>query len=390
MKIRRLETRPPNAIYYPNNEVKPRVRSYFIMVRGNTRKMKNRCLRCLVAAVVIPAGFVLGGCANRWGLSAEEYFAIGMAYFEIAQNVTVNRDHFFREAERWLNRARARDRTMAASAYNLGRLHFEAGRFWEAADQFESILVLDPYNVLALRAAAYMRIRTGEIERASDLYERFLALVPESADDGYNHALVLFAMRRYAEAEQVLRRNEFALMENPDFLLLYARAQNRQGKPEAIDSFASWLENNTDGRVRFEYAEVLENWALYARALEEYRAALEELAATAVNPSRPEVRFAIARVLLVADPGNAEGMSELRGAVEDGYADFDAIEALLDDDRVSEYDRDYIRAIVAEGRRAAAPPALAEDPDEAFAEFYEEMFGEPFHDETLETEDDAA
>ncbi|MCL2190961.1 MAG: tetratricopeptide repeat protein, partial [Treponema sp.] len=164
--------------------------------------MKNRCLRCFLAVIVIPAGFVLGGCASRWGLSAEEYFAIGMAYFEIAQNVTVNRDHFFREAERWLNRARARDRTMAASAYNLGRLHFEMGRFGEAANQFESILRRDPYNVLALRAAAYTRIRTGEIEKASALYERFLALVPESADDGYNHALVLFAMQRYAEAEQ--------------------------------------------------------------------------------------------------------------------------------------------------------------------------------------------
>ena len=335
----------------------------------------------MAAATVISAGLAFGGCASRWGLSAEEYFAIGMAYFEIAQNVTANRDHFFREAERWLNRARARDRTMAASAYNLGRLHFEAGRFEEAAVQFESILAIDPYNVLALRAAAYTRIRSGHIEKASDLYERFLALVPESADDGFNHALVLFAMQRYAEAEQVLRRNEFAFIENPDFLLLYARAQNRQGKPEAIDSFASWLENNTDGRVRFEYAEVLENWALYARALEEYRAALEELAAAAVNPSRPEVRFAIARVLLIADPGNAEGLAELRGAVEDGYADFDAIEELLDDDRISAYDRDDIRAIVAEGRRAAEPPPPEEDPEDAFEEFHEEMFGEPLPEE---------
>jgi len=339
------------------------------------------CLRCFIAVIVIPVGFVLGGCANRWGLSAEEYFAIGMAYFEIAQNVTVNRDHFFREAERWLNRARARDRTMAASAYNLGRLHFEMGRFEDAAREFESILVRDPYNVLALRAAAYTRIRSGEIEKASNLYERFLALVPESADDGYNHALVLFAMQRYAEAEQVLRRNEFALMENADFLLLYARAKNRQGRPEAIDSYATWLAHNTDGRVRFEYAEILENWALYARALEEYRAALEELGPAATNPSRPEVRFAIARVLLIADPGNVEGLSELRGAVEDGYADFDAIEGLLDDDRISAYDRDDILAIIADGRRIAVGPAEETDP---FAEMFEEIFGEPFHEETPE------
>ena len=324
--------------------------------------MKNRYMPCFLAAAVAFAGLALGGCAGRWGLSAEEYFAIGMAYFEIGLNRTANRDHYFREAERWLNRARARDRTMAASAYNLGRLHFEAGRFHEAASQFESILAWDPYNVLALRAAAYTRIRSGEIERASELYERFLALVPESADDGYNHALVLFAMRRYADAEEVLRRNEFALMDNADFLLLYARAQSRQDKPEAIDSFAAWLVHNTDGRVRFEYAQVLEQWALYARALDEYRAALEELGQAAVDPSRPEVRFAIARVLLVADPGNAEGLAELRAAVGDGYEDFDAIEALLADDRVSADEIDGIRAVIADGRRAAADRAAGVAP----------------------------
>jgi len=334
--------------------------------------MKKMGLPLLAAAAV--SGLALGGCASRWGLSAEEYFAIGMAYFEIGQNRIANRDHYFHEAERWLTRASARDRTMAASAYNLGRLHFEAGRFVESAQMFESILARDPYNTLALRAAAYMRIRSGEFERASYLYERFLALVPESADDGFNHALVLFAMRRYAEAEQVLRRNEFALMENADFLLLYARAKSRQGnRPEAIDSYAAWLAHNADGRVRFEYAELLESWGLYARALDEYRAALGELGAAAASPSRAEARFAVARVLLIADPANPEGISELRGAVSDGYDDFDAIEALLGDGRLSAYGIEGIRAVVADGRRAALPaPAEAEEPpywlDGAFGE----------------------
>jgi len=320
------------------------------------------------------ACLAFAGCASRWGLSAEEYFAIGMAYFEIGQNRTANREHYFREAERWLNRARARDRTMAASAYNLGLLHFEAGRFGEAAAQFESILERDPHNVLALRAAAYTRIRTGEFEEASRLYERFLALVPESADDGFNHALVLFAMERYAEAELVLRRNEFALLENADFLLLYARAKSRQGRPEAIDSFAAWLVQNPGdaaaGRVRFEYAQFLESRGLYARALDEYRAALGAIGHADSGPTRPEARFALARVLLVADPGNPEGARELRGAVRDGYADFDALEALLGDGRIGAVAGDDIRAIIAEGRRAAAEGAMP------FADFYEGADGE--------------
>jgi tetratricopeptide (TPR) repeat protein len=332
---------------------------------NETVRRKNARARRFFAALAILAVVALGGCASRWGLSAEEYFAIGMAYFEIAQNSTSNRERYFSEAEKWLGRASARDRTMSASTYNLGRLHFEAGRFAEAAERFESILVLDPENVLALRAAAYARIRNGEIERAAELYERFLALVPESADDGYNHALVLFAMSRYEDAEQVLRRNEFALNENADFLLLLARAQSRQDRPEAIDSYADWLVQNPQdaaaARVRFEFAEVLQRHELYARALEEFRLAHDALSPTAVDPSGAEVRFAISRVLFLADPGNAEGMTELKGAVEDGFRDFDAIEGLLENARLSERSKAEIRAIVADGRRAAEPDSTRAD-----------------------------
>ena len=341
--------------------------------------------RIVPGLAVIAACLFLGGCAGMRGLPAEEYFSIGMAYFEIAQNAATNREHFFREAERWLERARARDRTMAASAYNMGRLFFETGRFVAAAEAFGSVLALDPYNVLALRAAAYTWIRVGDLEMASEMYGRFLALVPESADDGYNHALVLFAMQRYDEAEAVLLRNEFALMDEPDFLLLFARTQHRQEKPEAIDSFDLWLTRNeahaSAPRVRFEYAEVLEHWEHYARALEEFRELLEDLVADSAFPSRRETRFAIARILLVADPDNAEGLAELRGAVEYGFADFDAIEALLDDERLSEESAEGIQAIITEGRRteaaAAAAAAAEEEPeDDPFADILEEIFGD--------------
>jgi tetratricopeptide (TPR) repeat protein len=76
---------------------------------------------------------------------AEEYYSIGMAYFELGK---------FTDAEYWLNRARATDKTMVASEYNLGRIAFETGRYEDAAGYFEKILDLDPYNVMALRAAA--------------------------------------------------------------------------------------------------------------------------------------------------------------------------------------------------------------------------------------------
>ena len=224
-------------------------------------------------------------------VSAEEYYSIGMAYFELGK---------FEDAERWLNRARTADRTMTASQYNLGRLAFERKRYQEAAEIFEDILKRDPNNVLALKAAAYTRIKTGDIDIADRHYKKLLELVPESTDDGYNHALVLYAMERYSEAEEVLIRYPIAL-EEKDSLLLYSRSQKAQNKPEAIDSYAKWLNANSDMLIHFEYAHLLEHHELYARALEEYRKLLTQTTSPDTEPKRSDIRYSIARLLLIAD-----------------------------------------------------------------------------------------
>ena len=258
--------------------------------------------------------------------SADEYYSIGMAYFDLGR---------YEEAERWLNRARQADRTMTASTYNLGRLAFERQRYEEAAEYFEEILQRDSDNVIALRAAAYTRIRMGDFETADIHYSRLLALVPESADDGYNHALVLYAMERFEQAEQVLAGYPTAVQENKDVMLLYARSQSAQNKIEAIDSYAAYLNVNSDVRARYEYALVLEQHELYARSLEELRSAISEISSSAVNPARYDIRFAIARVLLIADSESGEGITELETAISEGFSDYEAVEELINSGRLS-------------------------------------------------------
>jgi len=275
--------------------------------------------------------------------TAEEYYSIGMAFFDLGK---------YEEAERWLNRARSANKTMVASQYNLGRLAYERQRYHEAADYFEDILKKDPSNVLALRAAAYTRIKTGDINIADRHYSRLLEMIPESADDGYNHALVLHAMGRYSDAEKVLEKYHVPLLDNSDMQLLYARSQSAQNKVEAIDSFSVWLNNNTDAKVRYEYAKALEHHQYYARAMEEYRKALTE------NPSanitlNSEIRFALARVLLIADSTSNEGITELQAAVNEGFNDITAVEGLLSYQEISSANRDSIRTIINNMRRAA-------------------------------------
>jgi tetratricopeptide (TPR) repeat protein len=315
--------------------------------------MKKYCQVLLLMSLAFSL-CALSGCFTTGAASAEEYFAIGMAYYDVGR---------YAEAEKWLNRARSKDRTMSASEYNLGRIAFETGRFDEAIKHFEAILKRDPVNVLALKALAYTQIRNDELEKAAVTYDRLLALVPESADDGYNYAMVLFAMNRYADAEDVLNNYEFALLENNDVLLLYARAQKEQNKPEAIDSYANWLAHNADPKVRYEYAQVLESLELYARALEEYRVSYNSLSASSVDPTRPELRFTIARLLLVADSEKSDGITELQGAVRDGFDAIETVEALLEDDRISAANKNEIIAIAADMKRAAEAALRTEEDD---------------------------
>jgi hypothetical protein len=98
---------------------------------------------------------------------------------------------------------------------------------------------------------------------------------------------------------------------------------------------------------------------MYARSLEEYRSALEGLAKGSVDPSKPDIRFSIAHVILTADSGNAEGIEELKGAVQDGFSDVEKMQELLDDERVRAADKDEIRLLLADVKRAAEAAAKA-------------------------------
>jgi tetratricopeptide (TPR) repeat protein len=279
-------------------------------------------------------------CASQVGISAEEYYAMGMAYLELGK---------YEEAEKWLIRARAKDKTKIASEYNLGRIAFETGRYEDAARFFDRILEQDSENILALKAAAYTKIKTGELEKAEALYGRVLALVPDSADDGYNHALILFTMEKHEQAEAVLLQHTFTLEDNKDASLLLARTQKLLNKPEAVDTYAKWLQGNTDNQVRYEYAEVLEQGEFYVKALDEYRAVFNAIPSASPDTqslSRPALRFTIGRLLLIADPESEEGVDELTLAVTDGFSDTEALEELTEDTRIPDARKDAIRRLI--------------------------------------------
>jgi tetratricopeptide (TPR) repeat protein len=284
------------------------------------------------------AGFL--SCISQDAVRAEEYYTIGMAFFDLGK---------FTEAETWLNRAQAADKTRVATEYNLGRIAFETGRYAEAANYFEQILNEDPYNVMALKGAAYSRIKNGEMEKAEALYGKVLALVPESADDGFNYALVLYGLKKYENCENVLNDYPAALEEKPSSILLLARAQKAMDKIEAVDSYAKWTIINTgkaNSQGLFEYAQVLENAGHFARALEQYDAAMEAHTQDTQELKKSVLRFEKARLLLTVDPENEEGMTEFKLAISGGFSDTDAIEALVSDERLNKDNKTEIQRVL--------------------------------------------
>jgi tetratricopeptide (TPR) repeat protein len=297
-----------------------------------------------MAALVVCTHF-LSACISS-AASAEEYYSLGMAYYELGK---------YEEAEKWLNRATYSNKTVVASQYNLGRLAFERQRYDDAAKYFEDILKKDQNNVLALKAAAYTRIKTGDIDIAEKHYSNLLEMVPESADDGYNHALVLYAMGRYSEAESVLDKYRLSLLGKSEVQLLHARSQAAQNKVEAIDSLSSWLNSNKDAQVRYEYALVLESHEYYARAMEEYRKALTETASSEKTLNN-NIRFALARTLLIADNASNDGITELQTAVKDGFNDIEAVEELLKKEKISSANKRTIENIVNNMKNELLPP----------------------------------
>jgi len=318
-----------------------------------TGVISKACVKTGLVFVILSLIIVVllfSGCAGL-AASAQEYYSIGMAYYGLGK---------YEEAEIWLNRARLADRTMTASQYNLGRIAYETQKYEEAAKHFESILKKDPDNILALRAAAFTRIKMGDLEKAEKHYGKLMALVPESADDGYNHALVLFAMERYDKAQEVMDKYPFSLQDNNELILLYARTLSAQNKIEAIDNYARWLAANSDKKIRFEYAQLLEKHELYARALEEYRAILSDSFTADDETKKSFVRFALARLLLIADSSSGEGVTEMETAVSEGYDNIEEVEKLQKNTKVSAVNRDKLRTIVNNMQRALEAKEAAE------------------------------
>jgi tetratricopeptide (TPR) repeat protein len=96
----------------------------------------------------------------------------------------------------------------------------------------------------------------------------------------------------------------------------------------------------------YEYGQVLEDAGFYARALEQYSEALKALPKDTENLKRSTLLFGEARLLMTTDPDNEEGINGLKNAIDEGFKDAEALEALLEDERISKDNKEEINRIL--------------------------------------------
>ncbi len=302
--------------------------------------------RAKAALSLAAAGLLMGSCASyRSAASAEEYYSLGTAYFDLGK---------YAEAEKWFGRAAAADKTRRASEYNLGRIAFEQGRYAEAAERFESLLSADPDNIPALKGAAFSRLRAGEGERAVAHYRRIVALVPESLDSRYNFALVLFKLEKYDDARQVLRDMNAQTGDDGEALLLLARVERAAGRVEAVDLYAGLAEKGGDAAILTEYAEAAEAAGFYARAVEAYERLIR--AGQGQGLGAGVLRFRLARSGLLGDGESERYVAELKSALAEGFSDQEALRSLAEDARLGEAARRAVAELgSAQGDESASP-----------------------------------
>lgn len=178
--------------------------------------------------------------------------------------------------------------------FNLGHIHFKAGRFAEAESENRAAVTLRPTHAEAHYALGLALERQGRLDEAASSFRRTQELMPANAEAHFRLGLVLLKLGRPAEA-------------------LPAFAETIRLKPDHADAEGNWGAALFQlGRLR----EVLPHWervialqpdsltahynlALLRTELGQHESALPHFeTATELGPNDPEIRTNHARALL--------------------------------------------------------------------------------------------
>lgn len=264
---------------------------------------------------LLAAAIVLAGCATdpRVTEIAEEYYNLGNLYFEL--------EEYERSYELYL-KAQELDPTIRAANYNLARLELERGNPQVALELLEELRREEEGNLLILETIAYTENRLGNLRRSQALYREVLAEDPGRVSSLYNLSLITDDQQ---ESIELLREASDLAPGDEDILRTLVARLTEEESPEAAAVYLERLRRivTEDRGALEEVARQYESLGYPQEAVETYDLLIE------LDPADEGYYFAQARLLLTTIGDERNGIIALENALEQGYADPEAIEALL-------------------------------------------------------------
>ena len=248
--------------------------------------------------------------------AAQEWYDLGNAWLDKGE---------WKRAGEAYSRALALEPSLAGASFNLARALTEAGDYKGSLGILEAIAKRDPGNVRVMAARAYALYKKGDAAAALIAYREVLALDPYAPDAVYNVALLEFTSGDAETAATDLDRLVLAKPDDAQALLLLGKARDKSGETDL--ALAAWEKAKVLGKAD---AEALERMGVLYNDARRFSDAMDAFdAAVKADPKRPAAQFALARLRLVVAADSEKGLAALKGALDAGFTDKDAVSALL-------------------------------------------------------------
>lgn len=231
------------------------------------------------------------------------------------------------QASTYYGRALDLNPELESASFNLARVYIDRGQYERGIAILEELLQERPESLELREARAFAALRSGDLERAEELYREILEESPYRVSALYNLGVLKRELEGGAEALDYFARAYEAELGDPDVSFAYGELLAGRGRvEEAIPVFETFLSAAETAGPRFlAVAEHLEAGAYYSRALTVYERYLRE------NPDSPNGHFARARLLLTVVEDEEAGSQALLRALRLGFSDGEELGTLLAD-----------------------------------------------------------
>jgi golgin subfamily B member 1 len=274
----------------------------------------------------------LAACLEDPGARAEAHYRIGTIHGERRHDADSARDH--------LEQALTLNQGHCAAALALAALHRERHEWHEAAEMLVraagSGVIERTQTALLLEAATIHERELHEPERATELYERLLAIDPEHVPAAERLTAMLFPTERFPELEPVLdmlarKKAEASPADRATTCFCAATVAERLGKDEkaakyyrqALEAAPLWLP------ALQAYAELCSRTCQQPEALNLYEVILRHHGSELVAPARADVLFRLG-TLRVLQGERESAVAAFAQAVGADPHHRGAIQALID------------------------------------------------------------